>query len=76
MIDYVGLEWSEDCLNFHKNQRKVITASMTQVRKPAYQTSVGRWKRYADHIQPLLQSLGDLHAYGIPETDDAQAGES
>ncbi len=75
MIDYVGLEWSDDCLDFHQNQRKVITASMTQVRKPAYQSSIGRWRRYADHIQPLLQALGDLRDYGLAETDDAQTGE-
>ena len=34
--------------------RRVMTASMTQVRQPAYQTSIGRWRRYQDHIQPLL----------------------
>ncbi|MGB5591168.1 MAG: sulfotransferase [Gammaproteobacteria bacterium] len=75
MIDYVGLEWSEECLNFHLNQRKVITASMTQVRQPAYQSSVGRWQRYADHIQPLLHSLGDLRAYDVLDAEDMKTSE-
>ena len=54
LIDYVGLEWEEDCLDFHKNKRIVKTASHNQVNKPIYKTSVKRWKRYEPYIQPLI----------------------
>jgi tetratricopeptide (TPR) repeat protein len=68
MVDYLGLEWSDDCLDFHQNPRRVLTASMTQVRQPAYRSSMGRWRRYEDHIQPLLAALGDLRQYGVGES--------
>jgi tetratricopeptide (TPR) repeat protein len=67
MIDYMGLDWSDDCLRFFENPRKVTTASMTQVRQPVYRSSVGRWRRYAPYLSPLLEALGDMRRYGIDE---------
>jgi tetratricopeptide (TPR) repeat protein len=67
LVDHIGMEWSEDCLNFHRNARLVTTASMTQVRQPAYKTSIGRWKRFENHLGPLLNALGELNQYGIEE---------
>lgn len=43
LVDYVGLEWNEACLNYHENKRIVLTASQDQVRKPIYRRSVARW---------------------------------
>jgi hypothetical protein len=40
---------------------------MTQVRQPVYKTSIGRWRRYQDHLGPLMDALGDLSQYGIEE---------
>ena len=54
-------------MNFHRNARVVTTASMTQVRQPAYKTSIARWKRYEAHLGPLLDALGDLNRYGVEE---------
>jgi hypothetical protein len=31
---------------------------MTQVRRPIYQTSVGRWRNFAAYLGPLLAALG------------------
>ena len=61
------MDWSDDCLNFHRNARLVTTASMTQVRQPAYKTSIARWRRYQAHLGPLIDALGDLSLYGIEE---------
>lgn len=58
LIDYIGLEWDEACLNFHKNKRAVKTASNLQVRQPIYTKSVERWKRYEEHLEPLKAVLG------------------
>jgi tetratricopeptide (TPR) repeat protein len=55
ILDHVGLPWSESCLDFHKNRRKVKTASVAQVRQPIYQSSVARWKRFQGHLDPLYQ---------------------
>jgi tetratricopeptide (TPR) repeat protein len=60
LIEHCGLEWDDACLDFHKTERAVRTASVTQVRQPIYNTSVQRWKRYESHLGPLLDALGDL----------------
>nr|WP_250646748.1 tetratricopeptide repeat-containing sulfotransferase family protein [Pseudemcibacter aquimaris] len=53
IIKFVGLEWDDKCLEFHKNKRTVHTASVAQVRKPIYKSSVERWKNFGDHLKPL-----------------------
>ena len=58
IIAHCGLEWDDACLTFHRTVRSVRTASATQVRRPIYHTSIGRWRPYEDELQPLLQTLG------------------
>jgi hypothetical protein len=58
LIAFCGLEWDDRCLTFHKNPRPVRTASAAQVRRPMYNSAVGRWQHYAAHLQPLRQALG------------------
>jgi tetratricopeptide (TPR) repeat protein len=60
LIDYCGLEWNGACLDFHKTERNIRTASVTQVRQPIYKTSVERWRSYENHLSPLFEALGDL----------------
>lgn len=60
LIDYCALTWDDACLSFYNNDRIVRTASITQVRRPIYQTSVERWRKYEAHLGPLLEALGDL----------------
>jgi tetratricopeptide (TPR) repeat protein len=55
LLDYIGLPWDINCLNFYKNKRIVKTASLTQVRKPIYKTSVQRWRQFANELEPLLE---------------------
>jgi len=59
LIAFCGLDWNPSCLDFHQNTRAVRTASVTQVRQPIYKSSVGRWRRYQDHLGPLLAALGE-----------------
>ena len=33
------------------------TASVAQVRKPIYNTSVKRWKKYGEGLQPLVDAI-------------------
>ena len=54
---FCGLDWNARCLAFHENSRTVRTASKLQVRRPLYTTSIGRWRRYESHLQPLKQAL-------------------
>ena len=60
VIDFIGLQWDEACLNFHDAGRTISTFSRQQVRSPVYKSSVGRWRHYENELQPLLSALGDL----------------
>jgi len=60
LIEYCGLEWNDACLDFHKNERAVSTASAIQVRQPIYKSSVERWRSYEKFLGPLFDALGDL----------------
>ncbi|MEX0941266.1 MAG: sulfotransferase [Pseudomonadales bacterium] len=58
LLDYCGLDFDPACLDFHKTQRTVKTASFLQVRKPLYKTSQQRWRSYAEHLQEVASILG------------------
>ena len=63
ILDFCGLEWNDACIDFHKTKRSVGTASLSQVRRPIYKSSVERWRSYEKHLGPLLDVLGDLANY-------------
>jgi tetratricopeptide (TPR) repeat protein len=65
ILAHCGLEWDARCLEFHRNARSVRTASVAQVRRPLYNSSVGRWRRYEAFLGPLLAALGP----SIPSAD-------
>jgi tetratricopeptide (TPR) repeat protein len=57
LIAKLDLPWEEACLNFHENTGGVATASAVQVREPAHTRSIGRWRRYEQELQPMLETL-------------------
>jgi tetratricopeptide (TPR) repeat protein len=57
LLDFIGLPWDPACLKFHESRRAIRTASVTQVRKPIYSSSVARWKHFEKHLGPLLHFL-------------------
>ena len=57
LISFLNLPWDDACLNFHESSRPVKTASVVQVRQPVYSSSVGRYKRYGERLQPLIDAL-------------------
>ena len=57
LVDFCGLPWDDRCLDFHRNQRPVGTASGLQVRQPIYRSSIGRWRRYETSLGPLRAEL-------------------
>ena len=58
MLSHCGLAWDPACLEFHRTERAVWTASTAQVRRPAYRSSVGRWRPSPEVLRPLLAGLG------------------
>ncbi|QIG51406.1 tetratricopeptide repeat protein [Nordella sp. HKS 07] len=59
LIAFLDLDWDPACLTFHEGTSAVRTFSRNQVRKPIYQSSVGRWRNYETQLQPLITALGD-----------------
>ncbi len=59
MLAHIGLPWDPRCLEFHRTDRPVLTASNWQVRQPISKGSVGRWRRYEQFIGPLREALGE-----------------
>lgn len=57
LVSHIGLDWEDGCLDFMNSNREVRTASMLQVRQPIYSSSVGKWKRYEKHLEPLAKLL-------------------
>lgn len=80
LLDHCGLPWSDEVTRFHENARPVRTASLSQVRRPISTASVAKWKPYARHLAPLLESLGDLveaNPMSLPRIDEgAERGET
>lgn len=74
MVAFCGLDWNAACLEFHRTERIIRTASLNQVRQPLHADSVGRWRPYAQHLMPLLDALGIDPA--LPAPDDVASGVS
>lgn len=60
LIDYLGFEWSDDYLNFHKSKNTVTTASINQVRSKINTKSLDLWKNLEDELKPLYDEVSDL----------------
>ena len=57
LLSYLELPFEDACLNFYDQKSAVSTASAAQVREPAHTRSVGRWHRYEQQLQPMLEEL-------------------
>ena len=60
LLKFCSLDWEDSCIEFYKNKRQVRTASLEQVRQPIYAASIGIWKRFELHIEPLIETLQPL----------------
>ena len=57
LAKYCGLPWNNAFLDFHHSKQPAKTASLDQVNKPIYNSSVQRWKHYERFLQPLLDII-------------------
>lgn len=55
-----GLESEDACYEFHLNPRTSRTISYDQVKRPLYDSSVGRYKNYLHHLAPVLEVLAPI----------------
>ncbi len=57
LLDRLGLEFEQACLEFDKNSAPSTTASSVQVRQKVHTDSVARWRRYEEQLEPLRLRL-------------------
>ena len=57
IISDIGLNWENEILKFHENNRVVETNSLLQVRSKVYQDSSKNWKKYKKHLSPIMEIL-------------------
>jgi tetratricopeptide (TPR) repeat protein len=59
MLDFCGLEFEPQCIEFHKTLRSVRTASSEQVRRPLNREGLDQWQHFAAWLDPMKHALGD-----------------
>jgi tetratricopeptide (TPR) repeat protein len=59
ILDFCELPYEQACVEFHKTERSVRTASSEQVRQPIYREGLDLWRHYEPWLGPLRQALGD-----------------
>jgi len=60
LLDFCGLPFEPACLEFHRTERSVRTASSEQVRRPIFREGLDQWRPFEPFLDPLKQSLGPL----------------
>ena len=63
LIKFLDLPWEDACEEFHTNRQASTTGSASQVRRPIYKSSVGKWRFFEKELQPLRATLEDA---GVP----------
>ncbi len=71
LVAFCGLPWDEACLRFFETNRAVRTASVAQVRRPLFTSSIGRWQVYGAALAPLQAALGMAPACDAPAFAEA-----
>jgi tetratricopeptide (TPR) repeat protein len=59
LLEFCGLEFEPACIDFHKTERSVRTASSEQVRQPIFREGLDQWKHYEPWLGELEIALGD-----------------
>ena len=59
LLDFCGLDFEPACVEFHKTERNIRTASSEQVRQPIFREGLDQWKNYEPWLGPLRDALGD-----------------
>jgi tetratricopeptide (TPR) repeat protein len=58
ILEFCGLEFEPGCIEFHKTERTVHSASSEQVRKPINRDGIDQWRHYDPWLGPLKEALG------------------
>jgi tetratricopeptide (TPR) repeat protein len=59
ILEHCELPFEPVCLEFHRTQRSVRTASSEQVRQPVFREGLDQWRHFEPWLAPLREALGD-----------------
>jgi tetratricopeptide (TPR) repeat protein len=59
ILDFCELPFEPACVEFHRTERSIRTASSEQVRQPIFRAGLDQWRRYEAWLGPLREVLGD-----------------
>ncbi|HTM95142.1 MAG TPA: sulfotransferase, partial [Croceibacterium sp.] len=57
LLNFIGVPFEADCLEFHASGRAVRTASSEQVRRPIYREGLEQWRHFGPWLKPLARAL-------------------
>lgn len=57
LLNHIGVDWEDRCIDFHKTKRPVATASNLQVKKALYSGSSQNWRNYEKFLEPFAEKL-------------------
>jgi tetratricopeptide (TPR) repeat protein len=60
ILDFCGLEFEPQCVEFYKTERSIRTASSEQVRQPIFKEGIDQWRKFEPWLGPLKEVLGPL----------------
>jgi tetratricopeptide (TPR) repeat protein len=57
ILEYCGLEFEQQCVEFYKTERSIRTASSEQVRQPIFKEGIDQWRNFEPWLGPLKEVL-------------------
>ena len=57
LLEFCELPFEQRCIDFHRSERPVNTASSEQVREPIYRSAVEFWRHYEPYLGELREVL-------------------
>jgi hypothetical protein len=69
ILDYLGLPFEENCLNYYQTDRSIRTPSSEQVRQPIYRGGLEQWRNFEPYLDVLKRELADeISRYPSPDS--------
>jgi len=62
ILDFCELPFEPACVEYHRTERSVRTASSEQVRQPIFREGLDQWRHFEPWLGPLRDTLGDALA--------------
>jgi tetratricopeptide (TPR) repeat protein len=57
ILDFCGVAFEPQCVEFHKTERSIRTASSEQVRRPIFKEGIDQWRNFEPWLGPLKEVL-------------------